>query len=56
MLEEEKVQCTRCRNKHLHGERVSVPSSWLNGVRDLVCPHCKCRNYYRLDADGKRAA
>ena len=56
MLEEEKVQCTRCRNKHLHGERAKVPSKWLSGAQDLVCPRCNCRNYCRLDADGKRSA
>ena len=54
MDEESQEQCTRCRNKHLHSDRKSVPSSWIKGVRDLVCPRCNCRNYYRLGADGKR--
>ena len=52
-----KVQCTRCRNKHDESERIEVPSNTFKGLgaKDLVCPKCSGRNYYRLDADGKRA-
>ncbi|WP_185019858.1 hypothetical protein [Pseudomonas brassicacearum] len=56
MPEEQKVQCTRCRNKHLHTDRTSVPNTTISGMRDLVCPRCNCRSYYSLDADGKRSA
>ena len=43
------VKCCRCRNKHLHSERVSVPSTKFGfGVNDLVCPRCSCRSYYEL--------
>lgn len=51
-----KVQCTRCRNKHDEEERIEVPSTEFKGLdaKDLVCPKCSGRNYYRLDDDGKR--
>ncbi|WP_414885516.1 hypothetical protein [Pseudomonas chlororaphis] len=56
MPQEQKVQCTRCRNKHLYSERARAPSATISGVLDLVCPRCNCRSYYQLDADGKRTA
>lgn len=44
------VKCCRCRNKHLHSERTSVPSKKFGyGVNDLVCPRCGCTSYYQLE-------
>lgn len=50
MTSDLKVQCCRCRNKHLESERKKVPSKrWADiGASDLVCPRCSCKSYYKL--------
>lgn len=40
------VQCTRCKNKHNESDRISTP--YKSGISHLVCPRCKCRNYYDM--------
>jgi hypothetical protein len=52
-----RCECTRCRDKHEESERLTVPGKPIAGVavQDLVCPKCMGRNFYKLDAEGKRA-
>jgi hypothetical protein len=47
-----KVQCCRCKNKHMESERLKVPSKkYGSGVSDMICPRCRCTTYYRLQAE-----
>ena len=42
------VQCTRCKNKHSHAERIPKPDRKMEGLSNLVCPRCGCHSYYDL--------
>lgn len=51
--ETKKVQCTRCRNKHLKEERVDKPErKWgINNITVSTCPKCGCKSYYANPED-----
>jgi len=52
-----RVECSRCRNKHMESERLQVPSSKYKtsglGICDMVCPRCCCESYYRVEEPAK---
>ncbi|WP_174866822.1 hypothetical protein [Pectobacterium polaris] len=44
------VKCTRCRNRHLHSERLEKRDFKNRAfpIYDLVCPRCDGKNFYDL--------
>lgn len=39
-------KCSRCKNVHRESERVNGTSR--DGITDVVCPRCGCREYYDM--------
>lgn len=44
--QERNCQCTRCRFKHRHADRVGVDTK--DGLTQLVCPRCRCTSFYDI--------
>lgn len=41
-----RVQCCRCRNRHMESEREKVDAG--SGMHALVCPRCSCKSFYDM--------
>lgn len=52
MEENKKVKCCRCKNIHLHSERIKKQDKKQTYLTNLVCPRCGAFSYYNLNEKG----